>query len=130
MSVPSFVLVDVLLSYSAGFAAWSCCAAISTGLSPPSPACSCSCSSTGTSSAHYSVGHFTWGAYFLFPFVALLVCRFLDGDDSWRSVAMFAWLIFYMVLAGGQHHVDVDFPVPRAAHAVLLVARVVAWLRS
>lgn len=54
--------------------------------------------------AHYSVGHVTWGAYFLFPFVALLLFRFLDGDDSWRAVALFALLMFYMVLAGGQHH--------------------------
>lgn len=54
--------------------------------------------------AHYSVGHLTWGAYFLFPFIALLLFRFLDGDDSWRSVALFAALMFYMVLAGGQHH--------------------------
>ena len=105
MSVPSFVLVDVLLSYSAGFAGlvllrrhfnWSLATFSGVFLLVLF---------NGHIVAHYSVGHFTWGAYFMFPFVALLVCRFLDGDDSWRSVAMFAWLIFYMVLAGGQHHV-------------------------
>jgi hypothetical protein len=106
MPVPSFVLIDVLLSYSAGFTGlmllrrhfnWSL--ATLTGVSMLVLL-------NGHVVAHYSVGHFTWGAYFLFPFVALLVCRFLDGDDSWRSVALFAWLIFYMVLAGGQHHVS------------------------
>ncbi|HUQ87827.1 MAG TPA: hypothetical protein VM096_09720 [Vicinamibacterales bacterium] len=105
MSVPSFVVFDVLLSYSAGFAGlillrrhfnWSLATFSGVFLLVLF---------NGHIVAHYSVGHFTWGAYFLFPFVALLVCRFLDGDDSWRSVAVFAWLIFYMVLAGGQHHV-------------------------
>lgn len=54
--------------------------------------------------AHYSVGHVTWGAYFLFPLIALLLFRFLDGDDSWRAIGLFAAVMFYMVLAGGQHH--------------------------
>jgi hypothetical protein len=55
--------------------------------------------------AHYSVGHFSWGPYFLFPVIAWLILRFLDGDDSWRSIASFAGVMCYMVLAGGQHHV-------------------------
>jgi hypothetical protein len=55
--------------------------------------------------AHYTVGHFTWGAYFLFPLLAWLLLRFLDGDDRWQSMAGFAAIMFYMVLAGGQHHV-------------------------
>lgn len=55
--------------------------------------------------AHYSVGHFSWGPYFLFPVIAWLILRFLDGDQSWRSIACFAGVMFYMVLAGGQHHV-------------------------
>ena len=54
--------------------------------------------------AHYSVGHFTWGSYFLFPFVALLLFRFLDGRAGWAAVGQFAAVMFYMVLAGGQHH--------------------------
>jgi hypothetical protein len=55
--------------------------------------------------AHYSVGHFTWAAYFLFPVIAYLLLRYLDGDDSWRSIALFAATMAYMVMAGGQHHV-------------------------
>jgi hypothetical protein len=104
MTVPQFVLVDVLLHFAAGFAGllllrrhfqWS--------LFAFALACLLFLFN-GHILAHYSVGHFTWGAYFLFPFVALLLLRFIDGDASWRSVAQFAALMFYMVLAGGQHH--------------------------
>jgi hypothetical protein len=55
--------------------------------------------------AHYSVGHFTWASYFLFPLVFVLLFRFLDGEQGWRWVAAMAWLLFYMVLAGGWHQV-------------------------
>jgi hypothetical protein len=105
MPVPAFVLLDVLLSYSAGFVGllllrryfdWSLATLTGVFLLVLF---------NGHILAHYSVGHFTWGAYFLFPFVVLRLCRFLDGDASWRSVAIFAALMFYMVLAGGQHHV-------------------------
>jgi hypothetical protein len=105
LPVPAFVLADVLLSYSAGYVGllllrrhfdWSLVTLTGVFMLVLF---------NGHILAHYSVGHFTWGAYFLFPFVALLLCRFLDGRASWRSVAAFAALIFYMVLAGGQHHV-------------------------
>jgi hypothetical protein len=103
--VKGFVLADVLIHYSAGFLGllllrrhfgWSLFALTLAFLLYLF---------NGHIVAHYSVGHFTWGAYFLFPSVALLLFRFLDGDDSWRSVALFAALMFYMVLSGGQHHV-------------------------
>ncbi len=54
--------------------------------------------------AHYGVGQFTWGSYFLFPLLAGFLMRFLDGDDSWTLLAKFAGVMFYIVLAGGQHH--------------------------
>jgi hypothetical protein len=53
---------------------------------------------------HYSVGHFTWAAYFLFPIFFSLVIRFLEGEDGWLWVSSLAFLLFYMVLAGSQHH--------------------------
>jgi hypothetical protein len=53
---------------------------------------------------HYSVGHFTWAAYFLFPAFFSLLIRFLDGEQSWRWVSSVSFLLFYMVLAGSQHH--------------------------
>lgn len=53
---------------------------------------------------HYSVGHFTWAAYFLFPIFFSLVIRFLEGEAGWVWVSSLAFLLFYMVLAGSQHH--------------------------
>jgi hypothetical protein len=52
---------------------------------------------------HYSVGHFTWAAYFLFPLFFVLVIRFLDGEQGWLWVTSMSFLLFYMVLAGSQH---------------------------
>lgn len=53
---------------------------------------------------HYSVGHFTWAAYFLFPLFFSLLIRFLDGEQGWTWVTSMSFLLFYMVLAGSQHH--------------------------
>jgi hypothetical protein len=104
MPVTTFVLVDVAIQFALGFAGvwllrryfeWSLftfTAAVGLLLF------------NGHILAHYSVGHFTWGAYFLFPMVVWLVCRFLDGEAGWRWVACFAVTIAYMVLSGGQHH--------------------------
>jgi hypothetical protein len=104
MSLERFILVDVLIHYTLGFAGllllrrhfgWSLFTLTTVFLL---------FLFNGHILAHYSVGHFTWGAYFLFPIVTLLLCRFLDGDDSWRLLASFAFVLFYMVLAGGEHH--------------------------
>lgn len=104
MPVTMFVVVDVLIHYASGFAGlwllrrhfnWSLVTFTVVFLL---------FLFNGHILAHYSVGHFSWGSYFLFPVVALLIFRFLDGDDSWRSVACFAAVMFYMVLAGGEHH--------------------------
>ena len=54
--------------------------------------------------SHYSVGHITWGGYFLFPLLILFVTDFLDGQQNWLWVAKVAFLLFYMVLIGSQHH--------------------------
>jgi len=53
--------------------------------------------------AHYSVGHFTWGSHFLFPLFFVMMIRFSQGVRGWRWVAATAFLMFYMVLAGGEH---------------------------
>ena len=104
MPLPTFVVVDVLIFFSAGFAGllmlrrhfnWSLAAFSAVFLL---------FLFNGHILAHYSVGHFTWGPYFLFPFIALLLFRFFDGDDSWRAVGWFATVMCVMVLAGGQHH--------------------------
>lgn len=54
--------------------------------------------------SHYSVGHITWGGYFLFPLLILLVTDYIDGQQSWLWVAKVGLLMFYMVLVGSQHH--------------------------
>jgi hypothetical protein len=105
MPVAQFVVADVLIHYALGFAGllllrrhlrWSLATLTLVVLL---------FLFNGHILAHYSVGHFSWGPYFLFPVIAWLILRFLDGDHSWRSIASFAGVMFYMVLAGGQHHV-------------------------
>jgi hypothetical protein len=54
--------------------------------------------------AHYSVGHFTWGGYFLFPIVFGLIFQLIEGKAGWRWVFALSLTLFYIVLAGGQHH--------------------------
>jgi hypothetical protein len=104
MPIETFIVLDVLIHYTLGFAGllllrrhfgWSIFTLTTVFLL---------FLFNGHILAHYSVGHFTWGAYFLFPIVTLLLCRFLDGDDSWRLLASLAGVMFYMVLAGGEHH--------------------------
>jgi hypothetical protein len=104
LPVKTFVAVDVLIHYAAGFVglmllrrhfAWSLMTFAFVFVL---------FSFNGHILAHYSVGHFTWGPYFLFPYIAVLLLRFLDEETSARWVACFAVTMFYMVLAGGQHH--------------------------
>ena len=54
--------------------------------------------------AHYAVGHITWAGYFLFPWVMALLIGFFERQGNWHWVAAFSLLLFYMVLAGSQHH--------------------------
>ncbi|HEX9013240.1 MAG TPA: hypothetical protein VF813_06980, partial [Anaerolineaceae bacterium] len=53
--------------------------------------------------SHTSVGHETWGGYFLFPWFAALVFLLIDGDHSWGWVAKMALLLFFMYLNGSFH---------------------------
>jgi hypothetical protein len=104
LPVTAFIVIDVLIHYSLGFIGlillrrhfnWSLFTLTIVALL---------FLFNGHILSHYSVGHFTWGSYFLFPFVALILFRFLDGDDSIAAIASLAVVLFYMVLAGGQHH--------------------------
>lgn len=54
--------------------------------------------------AHNSVGHATWGGYFLFPWLAVLIFQLMDGDQSWRWVANTSLLLFFIYLQGSFHH--------------------------
>ena len=54
--------------------------------------------------AHYSAGHASWGGYFLFPWVFILIFNFVEAPQGWRWVTAMAFLFFYMLLAGSEHH--------------------------
>lgn len=104
LGVPRFIRLDVLLHYSAGVA----------GLLAIRARLRWSLFTYGVVFilflfnghvlSHYSVGHFTWGSYFLFPWFILFCMQLIDGEVGWRWVARMAFLLCYMVLAGGQHH--------------------------
>jgi hypothetical protein len=53
--------------------------------------------------AHFSAGHFTWMSHFLFPLFFGLMILLSRGVAGWRWVAATAFLMFYMVLDGGEH---------------------------
>lgn len=53
--------------------------------------------------AHYAVGHFSWGGYFLFPWFAWLIYRLLDGDCTWKWTLGMAGLMFIIWLQGSYH---------------------------
>jgi hypothetical protein len=53
--------------------------------------------------AHLSVGHESFGGYFLFPWFAWLVFRLLEGDRSWLWTALMSALLFAMWLQGSFH---------------------------
>ncbi len=59
---------------------------------------------SGHITAHISVGHITWGGYFLFPWFVALVLDLIDGDDSWRWVTKISLLMFFTYLQGSFHH--------------------------
>jgi hypothetical protein len=55
--------------------------------------------------AHLSIGHETWGGYFLFPWFVVLMLDLLDGDHSWLWVGKVAGLLFIILLQGSYHQV-------------------------
>ncbi len=53
--------------------------------------------------SHFSVGHITWGGYFLFSWFIWLVFCLLDGERSWAWVGRTAFLLFFIFLQGSFH---------------------------
>ena len=53
---------------------------------------------------HLSIGHLSWGGYYLFPAFVLFVLELLEGDRSWRWVAKMAVLFFFIFMQGSFHH--------------------------
>lgn len=55
--------------------------------------------------AHISVGHYTWTASFLFPWLILMVLELFDGQGGWPWVLKVSVLLLVMLLQGGYHQV-------------------------
>ncbi len=53
--------------------------------------------------AHFSVGHDTWGGYFLFPWFVALTIKLIEGDKSWSWVAKMSLLMLAIFLQGSFH---------------------------
>ena len=53
--------------------------------------------------AHASVGHATWGGYFLFAGFAVLIFDLIDGQANWRWVAKVVFLSAFILLQGSYH---------------------------
>ena len=53
--------------------------------------------------AHNSVGHFTWGGYFLFPWLIAFFLQLLEGEHSWAWIGKTSLLLFLMFLQGSFH---------------------------
>jgi hypothetical protein len=53
--------------------------------------------------AHLSVGHLTWGGYFLFPWLALFVFELLEDKTGWSWTFKMALLLFFILLQGSYH---------------------------
>jgi len=53
---------------------------------------------------HLSIGHLSWGGYYLFPAFVLFVMELLEGDRSWQWVAKMAVLLFFIFMQGSFHH--------------------------
>lgn len=105
LSVGQFVLVDVILMYAIGF--WGLLLLKrQLRLSPvAATVVFLLFNFNGHILAHLSVGHATWGGYFLFPWFVHLVLRLIDGKASWRWVAGMALLLAAMYLQGSFHQV-------------------------
>ena len=54
--------------------------------------------------SHLSVGHLSWGGYYLFPEFTLYLLQLEEGDRSWLWVTKMAFLLFFMFLQGSFHH--------------------------
>jgi hypothetical protein len=53
---------------------------------------------------HLSVGHLSWGGYYLFPAFVLFLLEMLEGDRSWLWVTKMSFLLFFMFMQGSFHH--------------------------
>ncbi len=52
---------------------------------------------------HMTVGHFTWTAYFLLPWYAVLVFHLFEEKNDWRWTLQYAIFMLVLLLNGGYH---------------------------
>jgi len=54
--------------------------------------------------AHFSVGHLTWGGYFLFTWLVLFILEVIqESGRRWQHVAKISILLFLILLQGSYH---------------------------
>jgi hypothetical protein len=103
MNTGRFLLLDIALLYTLGFIGLLMLRR-KYGLSPLAfTALFLLYNFNGHLLAHFAVGHFTWGASFLFSWFALFVLELIEGKTGWRWVAKFSILLFVILLQGGYH---------------------------
>jgi hypothetical protein len=103
MSVGHFVLADVWMMYTLGFLGLLWLQRKFRLSSAALAALFLVFNFNGHVLAHYSVGHVTWGGYFLFPWFVIQMIRLLDGQRGWTWVAETAGLLVLIVLQGSFH---------------------------
>jgi hypothetical protein len=103
MTVGRFVLLNMLLLYSVGFAG---CLLIMRryGLSViPFIPLFLLFNLNGHLTSQIGVGHSMWGAYFLLPFFFLFTLEMVDGKATRTTSIKAALVLFFIVLQGGLH---------------------------
>ena len=103
MSVNSFFMLHVLLTFTAGY-----CGLVGLklelGLSPlPWVVFLTLFLFNGHITAHLSVGHTQWVSYFLLPWVFLCLTRAARGNLSIQNAAVLALTLAAMIMIGGWH---------------------------
>jgi hypothetical protein len=53
--------------------------------------------------SHLSVGHLSWGGYFLLPYFVLWSINLADGEDSKHQIGKLAFILFGILLQGSLH---------------------------
>lgn len=53
--------------------------------------------------AHITVGHLSFGPYFLYSWFVYFILEWIRGDQSWKWIAKMVILLLFIVLNGGYH---------------------------
>lgn len=103
MKVGRFVLVNMLILYSVGFAG---CLLIMRRYRLsilPFTLLFLLFNFNGHLTSHIGVGHSMWGAYFLLPFFFLFVVDMVEGKSTRTTPIKLALTLFFIMLQGGLH---------------------------